>query len=346
MKRLVLCVLALALLLTACANPGNTSSQPAGSSDETMNLEDFLTAVKEDPSRFWIRDGVPYGYIVRDLDGNGVDECVMLNGTNFFIFTLESPVRHVSDYAFSTATTRWFTSDNAKFPGIFFLDIGGGKRNYAYLSLNNGKIEAETLYTEDYLNDDALEVLSTDKDLVAEAKKAFADANEVSFIPMGKITDNIGRKLKHLRKENPTYEYVTVGGPDCFYTGLGKADKSFAYIFFGGQDGPTIADVAEKNAELMGCAGIYTTVGEIFADQAKLPLSVDDLLAALEVTEADYWDGWIIFLYNGKAVEIETGSGDPDNVDAKPTVKITADMPCIVADRMSLEVNGNIVHYN
>ena len=69
-------------------------------------------------------------------------------------------------------------------------------------------------------------------------------------------------------------------------------------------------------------------------------------LDSLEVTEADYWDGWIIFLYNGKAVEIETGSGDPDNVDAKPTVKITADMPCIVADRMSLEVNGNIVHYN
>ena len=153
-----------------------------------------------------------------------------------------------------------------------------------------------------------------------------------------------GRALEDLKAENPSYEYMELDGPDFFYACLAKPDKSFGYVFFGGQDDPGMAQAAQKHGEQLHNAGVYTTVGDFFTiDEATF--SVDDFLAAIGVTEADYWSGWVNFVYDGYGMAINTGDTNAETVDAKPTVEINATMPLVITDRMIMEANGNIVHY-
>lgn len=161
------------------------------------------------------------------------------------------------------------------------------------------------------------------------------------------VTDGIGKALTDLKAENATYDYLELSGPDCYYGGLSKADKSFAYLFFGAQDGLTMAQAAEKQGEQLHCSGIYTTVGDYFSGVDSASLSVDEFIAAIDLKDEDvsYWFGWVSFIYNGYAFDIDTGDGNADDIDAKPAVKISAAMPLIIRDRMAMEMNGNILHY-
>ena len=179
----------------------------------------------------------------------------------------------------------------------------------------------------------------------ADVSEAVSELPEESQAPelTASHRPETGRALADLKAEHPDYVYAELDGPDFFYASLAKPDKSFGYVFFGGQDEPGMAKAAETCGEQFHSAGIYSTVGDFFPIEGT-PLSVDDFLAAIGVTEVDYWFGWLEFVYDGYGVVINTGDGNADDVEAKPTVKITADMPFVITDRMAMEANGNMVH--
>lgn len=159
------------------------------------------------------------------------------------------------------------------------------------------------------------------------------------------VTDGIGKALTELKEANPTFIYAELDGPDCYYGGLVKEDQSFAYLFFGAQDGLTMADAAEKHGDQLYCSGVYTTVGEFFTVVKDNPLDVDDFLAAVGASDVSYWFGWVSFRANGYNVDIHCGSGNAEVIDAKPIEKINANMVLILTAPMQMEVNGNILHY-
>ena len=106
-------------------------------------------------------------------------------------------------------------------------------------------------------------------------------------------------------------------------------------------------EAAQEHGDQLYSSGIYTTIGDYFPSLKETPLAIDDFITALELKDEDvsYWFGWVSFRYNGFDFHIHAGSGNADDVNAKPVEAIGANMVLIITSPMQMEMNGNILHY-
>ena len=64
-------------------------------------------------------------YSIKDIDGNDVDDLILLENTKLSIYTFENSVNFIGEHDFLTGTARFCYSDKAIFPGIFYSTAGG-----------------------------------------------------------------------------------------------------------------------------------------------------------------------------------------------------------------------------
>ncbi len=125
-------------------------------------------------------ENVPeFYYHIKDIDGNGIEELLILENCTLYIYTYDNGnVFQIDSHDFVTGTLQLLESPN--YDGIFVLTVGGGYDHYRYLTLCDGSISMTNLceyyYSADepYWND-----ISDDKQMVAEAKKVYE--NVITF---------------------------------------------------------------------------------------------------------------------------------------------------------------------
>ena len=163
------------------------------------------------------------------------------------------------------------------------------------------------------------------------------------------ITHDIGLTLNDLLLQHTSYKYLHLPGYDFSAECLGPADKSFAYVFFGTQGGPGLEEMADKYAEQMKCAGIYTTVGSVFSAVGDAPIPIETFMVSVGIKsiysdELDFWNGWLLFEYSGYSIAINTNEYDniSSNKQSISEIKIKKDFSIIVIDNEYLSDNEKL----
>ena len=184
MRKQVLSLLLLVFLLCACQQDGGAIAASSAREAQPDGPQAFLSAVAKEPTRYGFDEEGPYGYVLHDLDGDGIDECLFIKNMRFYIFSLKGTPEHVSDYNFATATARWYTSDDPDYPGLFISTVGGGQVHYGYFSLKGNEPKVQWLWNDNYATDGSTEILLQDEVLINAGKAAFVDTREVIFTPI------------------------------------------------------------------------------------------------------------------------------------------------------------------
>ena len=134
-------------------------------------------------------------YAVKDIDGNGVNELIILSNTTITVYTNENGVKQLDSYDFVTGTVRMFSSQNPKYPGIFYFTVGGGCDHYGYLTVNGDNIVTTPLCEYYYSADEPYWVdISDDKEMIAEAKALYdgnRDIEFVKFVPVDLVENTV-----------------------------------------------------------------------------------------------------------------------------------------------------------
>ena len=161
MKKLVI-IICLLFSVTACSQPSEAVYQ------------DFLGTLSSQRDVY---------YSVKDVDGNGGDELLILDNTTLCVYTFENGVRLVGEHDFVTATCRFFYSDNKKFPGVFYFTVGGGANHYGYMTIKDNTLVLESLWQENYATetDKGIQELCSDKDLISESKSLYENNRDINF---------------------------------------------------------------------------------------------------------------------------------------------------------------------
>lgn len=129
-------------------------------------------------------------YAVKDIDGNGVKELIILSNTTITVYTNENGVKQLDSYDFVTGTVRMFSSQNSKYPGIFYFTVGGGCDHYGYLTLNGDNIVTTPLCEYYYSADEPYWVdINDDKEMIAEAKALYKENKDIIFLDFEPITN-------------------------------------------------------------------------------------------------------------------------------------------------------------
>lgn len=118
-------------------------------------------------------------YFYKDIDGNGVEDLCITDGrecaTTVYTF-VDGQIKKFGREAFYTGTTRLFSSENKKYPGIFVFTCGGSADHYHYLSVKDGKLVSEDLWDLEYdetinkYSEDKVVAFTDDKEIIAESK--------------------------------------------------------------------------------------------------------------------------------------------------------------------------------
>ncbi|MBQ6884426.1 MAG: hypothetical protein IJN56_01665 [Clostridia bacterium] len=122
-------------------------------------------------------------YAIKDIDGNGIKELIIMSNTTITVYTNENGVKQLDSYDFVTGTVRMFSSENPKYPGIFYFTVGGGCDHYSYMTLNNGYLNQTKLCEYYYSADEPYWVdVSDDKEIIAEAKALYNENRDIEFV--------------------------------------------------------------------------------------------------------------------------------------------------------------------
>lgn len=172
----------------------------------------------------------------------------------------------------------------------------------------------------------------------------FTGCNEVSKSSgISELTVNIGKTFDDVKTEHPSYEFLHLGGHDCYFESFGSSDASFAYVFYGTQSGPGIEEVSAEHGKDLKCGGIYTTVDSIFPSTKDESASVEDFLNSIGISynnseEVHYWNGWIFFDYEGYSISINTGFIGETAYEV-PKATVEKGQPLIIEDKEILDFN-------
>ncbi len=136
-------------------------------------------------------------FVLRDLDSDDIPELIVKEELKLIVYRQNKDVEEIGNYNFSTGTTRFFTSKNKKYPGIFFFYVSGGLNHYGYLDIKDGKLHIQELWNEDYSGiskeigetRDVIEEFSEDKGLIEESKNLYNSNADLVFDKVSK--DNI-----------------------------------------------------------------------------------------------------------------------------------------------------------
>ena len=106
-------------------------------------------------------------------------------------------------------------------------------------------------------------------------------------------------------------EIKTIDIPDAAGLCMGEEQSSVSYYFLGTQGMPGLAELTEEYRRRLSCAGIVTTVGDLFPEITER-MSLDSFCAAHEVTDYTYGfedapdQGWLRFWWDRYTVWIDT----------------------------------------
>ena len=122
---------------------------------------------------------------VCDIDGDGSDELVVLDGTAVEVYGYDEDAVLLGSHDFFTGSLRLFRSDKASFPGIFWFTVDGGLNHYGYMTVSSGKLVTEELWTEDYSGvsgeQGKVTEISTDKAKIKESKRLYEAEKDIEF---------------------------------------------------------------------------------------------------------------------------------------------------------------------
>ncbi|MDE6852990.1 MAG: hypothetical protein K2J67_11010 [Lachnospiraceae bacterium] len=173
-----------------------SESELSGKLEEGVSQEKWRTAyeTKLDEIYEQKKDGVWYGYTVRDLDGNGVPELILCcpgrtAGTKMTVYSYEQEIKQIGKYHFISGTTMFLITDHESYPGVLYFHVGGGLEHYSYLSMVDQTLHTEELWNEDYsgisqelgVDRERILEISEDAALIQESKKAYETKNELLF---------------------------------------------------------------------------------------------------------------------------------------------------------------------
>ena len=131
-------------------------------------------------------------YLLRDMDGDGVQELLLKEDTKLSVYTLTESVTLVGEQEFATGTLRLLYSDKTDYPGIFTFTVGGGANHYGYMTLKDGKISQEKLWDDFFSladNDPGrVKTYSKDEAIIAESKTLYAKNKDLQFLG---LTENL-----------------------------------------------------------------------------------------------------------------------------------------------------------
>ena len=180
MKKITVLLICLVCILTACKQPGTTpatTEAPGDVSAESayQNLLDNLKITQND-----------LYYSIKDIDGNTVDDLILLENTKLSIYTFDNSVNLIGTHDFLTGTARFFYSDKTNLPGIFYYTAGGGIDHYGYLTIQDGTLLLTDLWEENYAANlpgitTGTKELSTDKEKILESKALFNRNSDIQF---------------------------------------------------------------------------------------------------------------------------------------------------------------------
>ena len=122
----------------------------------------------------------------KDLDNDGIDELLLKKEMELTVYTFDGKVTEIGSRDFASGTTRFLSSDQPKYPGMFYCYVGGGKDHYGYMTIKNGSLSFEELWTENYANYPAgsperITEISSDKKLIEASKTAYEKENDLYF---------------------------------------------------------------------------------------------------------------------------------------------------------------------
>ncbi len=142
----------------------------------------------------------------------------------------------------------------------------------------------------------------------------------VNAIPKVDSLNEIGKTVNLIKQENTDIEYRDFTIPGATGKCLGIPEGKFLYFFFGTHDIPYLIDFGDEYGEQLRCAGIVSTIGEMYPEtEEEMPL--EKFLSDNEIFDYNYVledgpdMGWIFFSYGDYSVWIDTKNSDTDRYD-------------------------------
>ena len=202
---LFLCVGILAILVCGCSITKEEKNNK--SNEKSMEWQNsYKTFLKELNKN---NSNCKYEFLLRDLDSDNIPELIIKEELKLTVYRYDTESVEIGNYDFVTGTTRFFSSSNINYPGIFYFYASGGLNHYGYMNIQKEKLIIETLWNEDYSGiskeigekREKIKELSNDKKLIEESKKLSKANSDIEFM---KINSNNLNKLEKIVEE-----YVT-----------------------------------------------------------------------------------------------------------------------------------------
>ena len=99
----------------------------------------------------------------------------------------------------------------------------------------------------------------------------------------------------------------------------------------------------------MKCAGIYTTVSNVFSAVGDAPIPIETFMVSVGIKsiysdKLDFWNGWLLFEYSGYSIAINTNEYDniSSNKQSISEIEIKKDFSIIVIDNEYLSDNEKL----
>lgn len=157
----------------------------------------------------------------------------------------------------------------------------------------------------------------------------------------------IGKTFDLIREENPDIDYQSIVIPNASGQCLGQAQGQFLYYFFGVQDFPSLSDVGAEYGDQLRCAGIVSTIGEVYPEAAE-ELPLEQFFADQNISDYTYYlddgpgQGWIEFSQNGYLVWVNTNDSGASSDDSAKAATMKRSYTVIIIDAEILYDNYSI----
>ncbi len=147
-----------------------------------VSYYDFLLDLcTNNPENIW-------GFYVKDLDNNGVDELIVHHSGKVEIsfYTFDGTVKLIEKHDFLTGTTRLLETNDEAYPGLICFTVGGGANHYVYLTIKDGKLSFEKIWDDNYSGtyDTPTTEYTTDKKLIEVSANAYNNNQDVNWMEL------------------------------------------------------------------------------------------------------------------------------------------------------------------
>jgi len=236
-------------------------------------------------------------YAIKDIDGNGIKELIIMSNTTITVYTNENGVKQLGSYDFVTGTVRMFSSENPKYPGIFYYTVGGGCDHYSYLTLNGDNIVTTKLCEYYYSADEPYWVdISDDKEMIAEAKALYNENRDIEFV-----------KFEPTSSDKNSVTFVNGATEYTAMVLLGKNSSAGIIVI---HNAKTFEDV--QTIELSRSEEVTTTDKNIYALDVNFDGYLDLLIPDMHPARAIFFNAYIYDSAQQKFVEAPSFKNIPN----------------------------------